>query len=66
MSVNLLIDLAIGIIPFIGDLFDVVSRSNSKNLELFRRMRWTPTRPRPVTRRSSSASCSWSSGRSGS
>lgn len=36
MSVNLLVDLAIGIIPFIGDLFDFVSRSNSKNLTLFR------------------------------
>jgi hypothetical protein len=36
MTVNLLVDLAIGIIPFIGDLFDIVSRSNSKNLELFR------------------------------
>ena len=36
MTVNLLVDLAIGIVPFIGDLFDIVSRSNSKNLALFR------------------------------
>jgi hypothetical protein len=36
MSVNLLVDLAVGIIPLIGDIFDFVSRSNSKNLELFK------------------------------
>ena len=36
MSVNLLVDLAVGIIPFVGDIFDFVSRSNSKNLELFK------------------------------
>jgi hypothetical protein len=36
MSLNLLVDLAIGIVPFIGDLFDIVSRSNSRNLALFR------------------------------
>lgn len=37
MAVNLLVDLGIGAIPFIGDLFDVVSRSNSANLAIFRR-----------------------------
>lgn len=37
MVVNLLVDLAIGLVPIIGDLFDIVSRSNSANLELFRR-----------------------------
>jgi hypothetical protein len=37
MVVNLVVDLAIGAIPFLGDLFDIVSRSNSKNLDLFRR-----------------------------
>ena len=37
MVVNLLIDLAIGAIPLLGDLFDVVFRSNSRNLALFRR-----------------------------
>jgi hypothetical protein len=36
MSVNLLVDLGIGIIPFIGDLFDIVSRSNTRNLAVFR------------------------------
>jgi hypothetical protein len=37
MVVNTLVDLAAGAIPVLGDLFDVVSRSNSRNLELFRR-----------------------------
>jgi len=37
MAVNLLIDLAIGAIPLLGDLFDLAFRSNSRNLELFRR-----------------------------
>lgn len=37
MVVNLLVDLAIGAIPLLGDLFDVVFRSNSRNLALFRR-----------------------------
>ncbi len=37
MIVNLLVDLALGMIPIIGIVLDVVSRSNSANLELFRR-----------------------------
>jgi hypothetical protein len=37
MVLNTLVDLAVGAIPFLGDLFDIVSRSNRRNLELFRR-----------------------------
>jgi hypothetical protein len=37
MIVNLLVDLTIGAIPILGDLFDIVFRSNSRNLALFRR-----------------------------
>ena len=37
MVLNTTVDLATGAIPFLGDLLDVVSRSNSKNLALFRR-----------------------------
>jgi Domain of unknown function (DUF4112) len=37
MVVNLLVDLAVGAIPLLGDLFDFVIRSNSRNLALFRR-----------------------------
>lgn len=37
MSVNLLVDLAVGAIPILGDLFDLAFRSNARNLALFRR-----------------------------
>jgi hypothetical protein len=37
MIVNTTVDLVVGAVPFVGDVFDVVSRSNSRNLELFRR-----------------------------
>ena len=37
MVVNLVIDLVIGAIPFLGDLYDFAFRSNSRNLALFRR-----------------------------
>ncbi len=37
MAVNLVVDLAIGAIPFLGDLYDFAFRSNSRNLALFRR-----------------------------
>lgn len=37
MAVNLAVDLAIGAIPLLGDIFDFAFRSNSANLELFRR-----------------------------
>lgn len=37
MIVNLVLDLGIGAIPLIGDLYDVAMRSNSRNLALFRR-----------------------------
>ena len=37
MIVNLVVDLAIGAVPVLGDLFDVVFRANSRNLALFRR-----------------------------
>jgi hypothetical protein len=37
MVFNTLVDLVVGAIPVLGDLFDVVSRSNRRNLELFRR-----------------------------
>jgi uncharacterized protein DUF4112 len=37
MTVNLLVDLGIGAIPLLGDVYDVVFRSNARNLDLFRR-----------------------------
>jgi uncharacterized protein DUF4112 len=37
MVLNLLVDLGIGAIPLIGDVYDAFFRSNSRNLDLFRR-----------------------------
>lgn len=37
MVVNLVLDLGIGAIPLLGDVYDVAMRSNTRNLELFRR-----------------------------
>lgn len=37
MVLNTTIDMVIGIIPFIGDIFDFFSKSNAVNLALFRR-----------------------------
>ncbi len=36
MSMNLIIDAAIGSIPLLGDLFDVVFKANQRNLKLMR------------------------------
>ena len=37
MVLNLLLDLGIGAIPLLGDVYDMFFRSNSRNLDLFRR-----------------------------
>ena len=37
MVMNLLLDLGIGAIPIVGDAYDLFFRSNTRNLELFRR-----------------------------
>jgi hypothetical protein len=37
MAWNTAVDLAVGAIPILGDVFDVAFRSNRRNLELFRR-----------------------------
>lgn len=37
MVVNTGVDFVLGVVPILGDLFDVVFRSNTRNLELFRR-----------------------------
>lgn len=36
MALNIAIDYLVGMIPFIGDAFDLVWRSNKKNMELIR------------------------------
>lgn len=37
MLLNVLCDLAIGAVPFLGDIGDVVFKSNQRNLELLKR-----------------------------
>jgi hypothetical protein len=37
MAANVGVDTAIGAIPFVGDLFDFVFRSNSRNLRIIKR-----------------------------
>lgn len=37
MVLNTAADLILGFVPVLGDLFDIVSRSNARNLALFRR-----------------------------
>jgi hypothetical protein len=42
MVLNLTVDLAVGLIPLIGDITDFVFTSNSRNLALFRRYALEP------------------------
>ena len=42
MILNLAVDLAIGAIPFVGDLYDFVFHSNTRNLALFRKHALAP------------------------
>jgi len=37
MMLNILIDLVVGVVPFVGDLIDVVWRSNTMNMALLER-----------------------------
>ena len=37
MVLNATVDLLVGAIPLVGDLFDFAAKANSRNLELFRR-----------------------------
>jgi hypothetical protein len=37
MALNIVIDLVVGAIPFLGDAFDVYWKSNQRNVELLRR-----------------------------
>jgi len=43
MVLNLGVDLGIGAIPLVGDVYDLFFRSNSRNLELFRRHALDPS-----------------------
>jgi hypothetical protein len=37
MALNIVIDLTVGAIPFVGDAFDLYWKSNQRNVELLRR-----------------------------
>jgi hypothetical protein len=37
MALNIVIDLVLGAVPFVGDLFDVYWKANQRNVELLRR-----------------------------
>lgn len=39
MAWNILVDLVLGAIPVLGDIFDVVNKANTKNLRLLREFR---------------------------
>jgi len=43
MALNTLVDLVIGIVPILGDLFDFAFKSNARNAALFRRYAADPT-----------------------
>jgi Domain of unknown function (DUF4112) len=42
MTFNVMVDMSIGMIPFVGDVFDFFSKSNANNLALFRRYALEP------------------------
>ena len=51
MTLNIAIDLVVGAIPFVGDLFDVYWKANRKNVELLRRhFKANPTSERSIKR----------------
>ena len=45
MLLNSLLDLTIGAIPFLGDAFDFVYKSNTRNMKLFHEFAGDPLRP---------------------
>lgn len=51
MGWNLLVDVAVGAIPFLGDLFDAGFKANMRNLALLERHVQVPTQSRRASRR---------------
>ena len=48
MAANVLIDLGVGSIPFVGDAFDAVFKANTRNLKLLSEVRQLQARGEPV------------------
>ena len=51
MGWNLLVDVAVGAIPFLGDLFDAGFKANMRNLALLEQHVQVPTQSRRASRR---------------
>ena len=51
MAGNIALDFVVGTVPFVGDLFDVTWKANSKNVDLLQRhLQATPTEQRKARR----------------
>ena len=51
MTLNIVLDLLVGAIPFVGDIFDVYWKANRRNVELLRRhLNANPTSERKLKR----------------
>ena len=48
MAANVLLDLGVGAIPLVGDVFDVFFKASTRNLELLREVRGHQLRGEPV------------------
>lgn len=48
MAANVLIDLSVGAIPFVGDAFDAVFKANTQNIKLLGEVRALQARGQPV------------------
>jgi hypothetical protein len=48
MAANVLIDTAIGALPFVGDVFDVFFKANTRNLKLLQQVRDQREKEEPV------------------
>lgn len=48
MAANVLIDIAVGSIPLVGDAFDAVFKANTRNLQLLTEVRQLQSRGAPV------------------
>ena len=55
---NIALDSIVGVVPVVGDLFDVGVKSNRRNVDLLDRYLAAPTKRRPRAEASSHSFCS--------
>ena len=48
MVLNIVVDLLVGVVPMVGDLFDLMWRSNRRNLRLLEEFRNPGAKPKPL------------------